>query len=163
GLNHSTTVRLELENSLRRAIGRNEFELWYQPLHDARGATLNGFEALVRWRREDNLLVMPDSFIPVAEDTGMIVELGQWVLREACRQARLWSDLSALRPRIAVNLSARQLRDARFADTVAEILAETGLEPSMLELEITESSVMDRPDEAVILLRKLKALGVGIA
>ena len=163
GLNHSTTVRLELENSLRRAIGRNEFELWYQPLHDARGATLNGFEALVRWRREDNLLVMPDSFIPVAEDTGMIVELGQWVLREACRQARLWSDLSALRPRIAVNLSARQLRDARFADTVAEILAETGLEPSMLELEITESSVMDRPDEAVALLRKLKALGVGIA
>jgi diguanylate cyclase (GGDEF)-like protein len=163
GLNQSTTVRLELENSLRRAIGRNEFELWYQPLHDARGAALNGFEALVRWRRDDNLLVMPDSFIPVAEDTGMIVELGQWVLREACRQARMWSDLGALRPRIAVNLSARQLRDPNFAETVGKILAETGLEPSMLELEITESSVMDRPDEAVALLRDLKALGVGIA
>ncbi|MDX5363154.1 MAG: EAL domain-containing protein [Pseudazoarcus pumilus] len=163
GLNHSTTVRLELENSLRRAINRKEFELWYQPLHDARGATLSGFEALVRWRREDDLLVMPDSFIPVAEDTGMIVELGEWVLREACRQARLWSVMGATRPRISVNLSARQLRDASFADMVADILAETGLEPSMLELEITESSVMDKPDEAVALLRRLKALGVGIA
>ena len=163
GLNHSTTLRLELENNLRRAIGRKEFELWYQPLHDARGSALNGFEALVRWRREDNLLVMPDSFIPVAEDTGMIVELGEWVLREACRQARLWSGLGAARPRISVNLSARQLRDSHFADMVADILAETGLEPSMLELEITESSVMDKPDDAVALLRRLKALGVGIA
>lgn len=163
GLNQSTTMRLELENSLRRAIGRKEFELWYQPLHDARGATLSGFEALVRWRRDDNLLVMPDSFIPIAEDTGMIVELGQWVLREACHQAKRWSDLGAMRPRVSVNLSARQLRDARFADLVAEILAETGLEPSMLELEITESSVMDRPDEAVTLLYRLKQLGVGIA
>jgi len=162
-LNHSTMIRLELENSLHRAIGRNEFELWYQPLHDARGAALNGFEALVRWRRDDDLLLTPDSFIPVAEDTGMIVELGRWVLREACRQARAWSNLGTVRPRVAVNLSARQLRDPRFADTVAEILAETGLEPSMLELEITESSVMDRPDEAVALLHRLKALGVGIA
>lgn len=162
-LNRSTTLRLELENSLRRAIGRNEFELWYQPLHDARGAALSGFEALVRWRRENNELVMPDHFIPVAEDTGLIVELGQWVLREACRQARLWADAGTTRPRISVNLSARQLHNTRFADTVAAILAETGLDPSMLELEITESSVMDRPDEAVKLLHQLKALGVSIA
>lgn len=162
-LNQTTMARLELENRLRRAIGRNEFELWYQPLHDASGATLNGFEALVRWRGDNDILLLPNHFIPVAEDTGMIIELGRWVLREACLQGQRWSDLGPLRPRISVNLSARQLRDASFADTVADILAETGLEPSMLELEITESSVMDRPDEAVLLLRRLKDLGVGIA
>jgi diguanylate cyclase (GGDEF)-like protein len=162
-LNQSTTARLEIENRLRRAIGGDEFELWYQPLLDASGTTLNGFEALIRWRNGSHGLLLPSSFIPIAEDTGMIVELGEWVLREACLQAKLWSALGPTRPRISVNLSARQLRDTRFADTVAAILEETGLEPSMLELEITESSVMDKPDEAVALLHRLKQLGVGIA
>ena len=162
-LNQSTTARLELENRLRRAIGSDEFELWYQPLLDASGTTLNGFEALLRWRSDSETLHLPSTFIPIAEDTGMIVELGRWVLREACIQAKRWSEFGPGRPRISVNLSARQLRDVRFADSVADILAETGLEPSMLELEITESSVMDRPDEAVALLHRLKQLGVGIA
>lgn len=161
-LNHSTMLRLELENRLRHAIDRQEFELWYQPLFDASGTALNGFEALARWRRDEGLLA-PGHFIPIAEETGMIVELGHWVLREACRQAQRWSSLGLQRPRVAVNLSARQLRDADFADMVAATLHETGLEASMLELEITESAVMDRPEEAVSLLRKLKQLGVSLA
>lgn len=161
-LNRSTTERLELEGKLRRAVGRNEFELWYQPFLRSSDGAICGFEALVRWRH-DGKLILPDKFIPLAEETGIIVEIGNWVLREACRQAQRWVDEGFDRQRVAVNVSAKQLRDGTLAETVAAILSETRLDPTLLELEITESSIMEQPEEAIKVLRDLKTLGVGIA
>ena len=162
-LNRATTERLELESKLRRAVARKQIELWYQPLFCAKSRRLKGFEALARWRADDGSLIPPDRFIPLAEETGVIVELGNWVLDEACRQAKKWLDLDLGNLRMSVNLSVRQLRNANLAETVARTLAETGLPPAVLEFELTESSVMEHPEEAIGLLTSLKALGVGIA
>ncbi|WP_241762828.1 putative bifunctional diguanylate cyclase/phosphodiesterase [Aromatoleum aromaticum] len=162
-MNRAATARLDLERKLRGAVARGEFELWYQPQFDSRHGHLTGLEALVRWRHPQDGLIAPLRFIPLAEETGVIVEIGTWVLREACRQARQWLDAGLPELRISVNLSVRQLREKCLVDTVWTTLAASGLRPGLLELEITESAVMDNPDEAVALLQALKNLGVRIA
>ena len=154
---------LQLENALRHAIPRRELFLDYQPWIDARTGQLTGAEALVRWRHPGFGLLPPNAFIPLADETGLIVELGRWVLREACRQNRLWQRDGMTAFVIAANVSAAQFRRADFADQVASALAESGLDPTTLELEITETVVMQDAESNIGTLRKLKDMGVRIA
>ncbi|HRP97494.1 MAG TPA: EAL domain-containing protein [Rhodocyclaceae bacterium] len=163
-LTSAANERLELELQLRRALERDEFEVFYQPLISLDPACdVVGAEALLRWRQGHGGLVSPDRFIPLAEDTGLIVAIGEWVLREACAQARAWIDAGLPFGRIAVNLSVRQFREHDIVGLVAAVLADTGLPAVRLELEITESALMRDVDEAVAKLDALRALGVGLA
>jgi diguanylate cyclase (GGDEF)-like protein/PAS domain S-box-containing protein len=161
-MNVAAQQRLTLENSLRRALENHEFELHYQPLHDLRDRSITGVEALIRWRQPDGTLVSPGEFIAVAEDSGLIVPIGEWVLREALRQARVWQ--SEGRPlRMAVNVSANQLSRPSFADRLRRMLEETGVDPSLVELEVTEGVIVEGAGEAREAIDQIAALGVGIA
>ena len=152
--------RLDLEADLRRAIeGGNEFVLHYQPTVVLQTGEIAGVEALVRWQHPERGLVPPLDFIPIAEESGLIVQLGEWVLREACRQAVLWDDGVS----ISVNLSARQLQHDTLVATVRSVMDETGLAPSRLILEITETAVMNDHVTTIVKLQQLKDLGVGLA
>ena len=155
--------RLSLENALRNALERREFVLHYQPQIDLATQNVIGVEALLRWNHPEQGLVAPADFIPLLEETGLIVPVGEWVLREACAQAKSWRKAGLPPLRMAVNLSARQLRHERFADTVAEALADTGMDPDGLELEITESAVMQQVDVSLETLRRIHALGVRLS
>jgi diguanylate cyclase len=148
-----------LESGLRQALARGEFELHYQPLADARTGRTTGAEALVRWRHPERGLVSPADFIPVAEETGLIGPLGQWVLRTACAEAARWPEEIS----VAVNLSPVQFRDGRLADTVAEALADAGLPARRLELEITEGLLLSDEERTLHTLRALRASGVRIS
>lgn len=154
--------RLLIESDLRRAIERDEFRLHYQPIVTLSDQQLSGFEALVRWQHPDRGLVPPAGFIPVAEETGLIVPIGLRVLREACRQMRAWDQEfpECANLIVNVNLSARQCLHPTLVDDVAAVLAETGLEPHRLKLEITESLVLDGSDEVIGILTALRGLGV---
>jgi EAL domain-containing protein (putative c-di-GMP-specific phosphodiesterase class I) len=161
-MNVAAQQRLTLENALRRAIENREFELHYQPLHDLRDRSITGVEALIRWNRPDHGLVSPGEFIAVAEDSGLIVPIGEWVLREALRQARAWH--AEGRPlRMAVNVSANQLARPSFADRLRRLLEETGVDPSLVELEVTEGVIVEGAGEAREAIDQIAALGVGIA
>ncbi|WP_334156828.1 bifunctional diguanylate cyclase/phosphodiesterase [Oryzomicrobium sp.] len=162
-MNARVSERLALENSLRQALTRNELFLHYQPQYDLQSGELTGCEALVRWQHPEQGLVPPARFIPVAEDTGLILPLGLWVLREACRQAKAWQDQGLKPIPVAVNLSAVQFRQVRLTGLVADVLAETGLEPRWLELELTESMLMEDGPRHTTTLAELKALGVRLA
>ncbi len=162
-LNRAAAVRLELESKLRRAISRGEFALHYQPQLSSRDGRVVGGEALIRWLHPEQGLISPATFIPIAEETRLIVEIGTWALQAACRQARIWADRGLGRLRLSVNLSPRQLRDSRLPEVVARIIEETGIDPDLLELEITESSVMEQPERAIEILHALKRLGIHIA
>ncbi|HET8632047.1 MAG TPA: EAL domain-containing protein [Thermomicrobiales bacterium] len=157
--------RLDLEHALWRAITRGEFRVQYQPIVRLDTGRVVGAEALVRWERPGRGLVPPGEFIPLAEETGLIVPLGRWVLREACRQAREWHEAHPHHPPLAmsVNLSARQLRQPGLVDDIAAALRETGLAPQYLQLEITEHVVMGNAPAMVSRLRRLKDLGVRLA
>ena len=157
-------ARLEIETELRNGIENGELLLHYQPQVSIDGQRLTGFEALVRWMHPRRGMVPPAEFIPVAEETGLIVSLGKWVLREACRQMVQWQDRYGLSPSptIAVNVSFRQLVGKGFVDDVRRILRETGLAPSALRLEMTESAVMKDPEESIETLRHLKELGLAL-
>ena len=161
-LNQMANERLNLESALRRAISRGEFELHYQPRVNLRSRRITSVEALVRWRPTQDELIAPSRFIPLAEETGLIVPLGLWILRTACIQMREWRD-AGHDIRVAVNLSARQLREPDFVETLSGILAECGLEARYLELEITESVAMHDAEEMGHLLKDLSDLGVSIA
>jgi diguanylate cyclase (GGDEF)-like protein len=154
--------RLSTETSLRRGIERGEFRLFYQPLIDAATGCVVGAEALLRWPQADARIVSPAEFIPVAEDTGLIVPLGEWVLRAACAQAKAWQ---VRQPglRMAVNLSARQFQQRNLVEMVARVLAETGLAPELLELELTEGMLMHNVEEAVRTMGQLHAMGLRLA
>ncbi len=157
----ATMERVELENDLRRALERDELRLHYQPIVDLASGRIVGLEALVRWQHPTRGLVPPLSFIPLAEDTGLIIPVGRWVLETACRQARLWMDtLPGSQLVMSVNLSARQFTQADLVEQVGEILAETGLPAHLLELEITESVLMDQSEAGTRALRALRELGV---
>jgi diguanylate cyclase (GGDEF)-like protein/PAS domain S-box-containing protein len=161
---HARAVdRLSLENDLRRALDHNEFELHYQPIVSLPAQQWTGFEALLRWQR-DGKTVSPTEFIPVAEETGMIESLGAWVLREACRQAAQWRARYPNGPviGITVNVSARQLTRPNFLETVRDAVRSAGLWPGDLRLEITETTLMDNPEQAAHALRELRALGIKV-
>jgi diguanylate cyclase (GGDEF)-like protein len=155
--------RLEVEHSLRHALVRDEFRVFYQPQFDTVSGQLVALEALVRWHHPERGLLEPLEFIGIAERSGLIVPLGTWVLREACRQAAEWSADEAADFRLAVNVSVAQLEQPDFVETVRECLAGSGLAPDRLCLELTETALMSRPDSALTVLSAVKDLGVRIA
>ncbi|SNT23426.1 PAS domain S-box-containing protein/diguanylate cyclase (GGDEF) domain-containing protein [Noviherbaspirillum humi] len=155
--------RLMIESSLHRALERNEFELYYQPKLNLHSMEVTGMEALLRWRHPQLGMVPPLDFIPIAEEAGFIEQIGAWVLAAACREARRLMDKSGMRLRVAVNLSARQIKDESLVGDVRKALAESGLPPQLLELELTESALVDDVNLTVDVFRRLKALGISLA
>ncbi|NVE01584.1 EAL domain-containing protein [Massilia sp. BJB1822] len=162
-LNEQLGERLLIEGALRQALERREFVLHYQPQVDIASGRIVGMEALVRWQHPELGMVAPNRFIPLAEETGLIVPLGAWVLRTACAQALAWQRLGKGELRVAVNVSARQMAEQDFVQSVAAALAETGLAPHCLELELTESQVMNDIEHAISVMHELKKLGVKLA
>lgn len=159
----AASARLEMETSMRRALRDGEFQVWYQPIHRFGDRRLIGAEALIRWRTADGALIPPDLFIPIAEDSGLILELGQQVFRTSCHDLRGWIDEGLELELLAVNLSAQQFRDPHFEQTVAREIAEAGVPARLLELEITERGLMDLGSETLRKLHALKELGVRLA
>ena len=163
---HARAVELmRLETDLRRALGRDEFRLHYQPIISLESWRISGFEALLRWEHPEHGIISPLTFIPLAEETGLIIPIGQWVLREACRQIRVWQDQFPSDPpwSISVNLSGKQFLQTDLIEKIDEILVETGLQASSLEMEITESAIIENIDSATLMLRQLKALGIRVS
>ena len=154
---------VKLEVGLRRALQNDELYLVYQPQRDVRTSEIVGVEALVRWRHPERGQVPPTEFIPLAEETGLIVPIGEWVLRTACRQARAWQRLTRRLLRIAVNLSAKQFKDENLSQIVLSALNETGLEPRLLELELTEGTLMDDARATLVTLEQLRGIGVHLS
>jgi EAL domain-containing protein (putative c-di-GMP-specific phosphodiesterase class I) len=162
-MNVRAVERRSIEASLRRALKRNEFVLHYQPKVDLATGLISGAEALVRWNHPTRGLVPPAQFIPIAEDSGLILPIGNWVLREACAQARAWQDAGLPVTTMAVNVSAMQLRDEGFLGGLFAILRETGLDPRSLELELTESVLMKQADSTAAILQSVRERGVQVA
>jgi diguanylate cyclase (GGDEF)-like protein len=165
GLNHLPAEHLHLESDLHRAIERNELRVHYQPIFALSDGRITGLEALVRWEHPEKGLVQPNDFIPLAEETGLIVPIGKWVLDEACRQMVEWNATYAgAEPMsISVNLSARQLQDPNLIHDVENAVRTSGLDAECLQLEITESVVMQEPEQTVFKLHALKRLGIRLA
>ncbi len=162
-MNAEASRKLHLEARMRRALERGEFSVHYQPVHEVATGNLAAAEALLRWDDPDMGMVRPDEFIPVAEETGLITTLGAWVLQTACAQCREWEEAGLGEIRMAVNLSGHQLRVPKFVETVSDALESTGLPPRRLELEITESTIMQDDDLTIAALNQLHRLGVGLA
>ncbi len=162
-MHEAALQRLKREVELRKALRRDELKLHYQPLYDLPSGKLMGVEALVRWQSHEFGLVPPSEFIPLAEETGLIIPIGEWVLHEACRQAVRWRTITGEHFHIAVNLSARQFTQPDLAGSVGRILGETGLPPSALLLEITESVTLGNEEGNMAELRKLRGLGIRLA
>jgi diguanylate cyclase (GGDEF)-like protein/PAS domain S-box-containing protein len=163
GMNAQAIERQWIEAGLDRALARREFVLHYQPKIDLETDVMTGAEALIRWVHPERGLIGPKDFVPVAEACGLIVPIGQWVLREACRQARAWIDEGHRPIAVAVNISAVELRDPRFLERVGRALYDTRLDAHYLQLELTESSLMQHPQSSAPALQALKALGVQVA
>lgn len=154
---------LAMETRLRHALDREEFLLHYQPLIDMKSGRLISLEALLRWRHPERGLIQPDEFIPLAEENGMIVPIGEWVLETACRQNKEWQEAGLPLTSVSVNLSARQFRQKSFVRTVGRILAESRLDPQFLELELTESLLFESNGASTSRLKELKSLGIKIS
>jgi diguanylate cyclase (GGDEF)-like protein len=163
GMDDSLQERLALENDLRRAVKAGEFELWFQPELSVKSGRIVAAEALLRWRHPVRGLVSPSLFIPLAEATGLIIPLGEWVLREACRQARAWQLVGGASIRVAVNLSANQFRHSSLVEVVKSALQSEGLGASRLEVELTESAVMLNPEDSIATVKQLRKMGVTVA
>jgi EAL domain-containing protein (putative c-di-GMP-specific phosphodiesterase class I) len=161
-MTHNAQERIQMEMLLRRGLGNGELSVHLQPQVEAESGRLVGAEALVRWNSPELGNVPPTRFVPLAEDSGIIIALGTWVLRETCRQVMKWQASGFELPQVSVNLSVKQLERPEFVDTLLEILDETGIEPSRVKLEITESVVM-AVDDAFTLLDRLRKIGVSLA
>jgi diguanylate cyclase (GGDEF)-like protein len=155
--------RLAIEADLRRAITNCEFQLYYQPKIDIATGEIRSVEALLRWQHPSRGTVMPAEFIAIAEDTGLISPIGEWVIREACRQARAWETQGFSYLRVAVNVSSMQFRQSNFADIVRDALSSNSLDPSYLEIELTEAALMHNADRSIAMLEQLSRLGVVVA
>jgi diguanylate cyclase len=162
-MNTAALHRFTIEDRLRGALARHEFAVDYQPQFDIRTGGVSGMEALLRWTNPELGVVSPAEFVPIAEETGLIYAIGEWVLRSACLQAKAWQAEGLQVGRMAVNVSGRQFALAEYPGLVATVLRETALEPAMLELEITESVVMADESWAEQAIRQLKQLGVSLA
>ena len=159
-MQQKATKRLSITSYLRQALSRSEFFLCYQPIVDLGNGALAGAETLVRWRRNDAITVNPDDFIPSAEELGIIDGIGMWIIEQACLQLRAWQSQGLDLQRLSINVSPRQLRQKNFADEVGRVVAETGVNPHILELEITEGVLMDSSETTVLNLNKIRRLGV---
>lgn len=162
-MNTRLVERINLENSLRHALEHKEFRVYYQPQVNQRTGEIVGMEALIRWQHPVKGMISPLEFIPIAEETGLIIPIGEWVLTEACKQNRLWQDMGYGKFHMSVNISANQLKQYDFAEKVSNILKCTGLEAKWLCLEITESIAISNIEYAVKILKDLKAIGIGVA
>jgi len=156
-------ARLRLETDLRLALDHHEFFLHYQPQVDARSNRIIGVEALLRWRDPSGTLISPAQFIPLAEETGLIIPIGKWVLETACAQLKRWHDAGHGELSMSVNIASRQIRDPRFRETVSQVIASSGIPPQALELEITESVLLEHSNETLRTLNELKRLGITLA
>ncbi|MBN9698668.1 MAG: EAL domain-containing protein, partial [Zoogloea sp.] len=163
GLSARYSERLELENRLRHALDAKQLALFYQPQVDTLSGELIGMEALIRWRQPDGSMVPPDKFIPIAEESGLIVPIGAWVLQEACRQVQAWLREGICRVPVGVNLSARQFDDAGLLDTIKSALSNVNLPPAYLDLELTESLVMRNPEHTRSILAECKKIGLQLS
>jgi EAL domain-containing protein (putative c-di-GMP-specific phosphodiesterase class I) len=156
--------RLKMENGLRHALEQNEFQLHYQPLVDLESGSIIAMEALLRWQHPETGLVSPAKFIPIAEETGLILPIGRWVLRAACLQHKQWQmQLGEEIPRVVVNLSARQFKGENLVQMINDVLEETGVEAKSLGLEITESIIMENADQVLETLTELKEMGIQLS
>ncbi|MEO5359023.1 MAG: EAL domain-containing protein [Nitrospirota bacterium] len=162
-MNSRALRRLQLENNLRKALEKNEFRLQYQPKIDLNTWSVSGVEALIRWQNPQLGMISPAEFIPLAEETGVIISIGEWVLRTACTQAKHWHDIGCNGILMSVNLSARQFKSKNLLSSIENILQETGLPPGSLELELTETVVMDDAEATIKILREIKNMGIHIA
>jgi len=162
-MNELTLARLNMEVKLKKALERNEFIVYYQPQVEAATSTIVGVEALIRWEHPERGLVSPAEFIPIAEETGLIIPLGEWVLRTACAQMAVWHKAGFNELRIGVNLSSIQFRHGNIVKTIKNVLAATGLDPQYLEVEITESIIMQNVEETIATLWKLKEMGLKLS
>jgi diguanylate cyclase (GGDEF)-like protein/PAS domain S-box-containing protein len=162
-MNLKAVERMDLESNLRRALEKEELSLVYQPQIDTRTGLMTGVEALLRWNHPETGSISPGKFIPIAEETGLIIPIGEWVLARACRQARSWIEAGFTSLCMAVNISGCQFKQGNLAKLVRQVLEESGLDPSNLELELTESILMENAESAVDMLRELKSLGVNLA
>jgi EAL domain-containing protein (putative c-di-GMP-specific phosphodiesterase class I) len=162
-MNVHSVERLALESGLRRALERDELVLHYQPVIDMHSGQITAMEALVRWQHPEKGLIPPDTFIQIAEETGLIVAIGEWVLRTACEMQCAWEQSSGRPIRIAVNLSPRQFVIGDLLKSVTQIIHQSGCNAACLELEITESLMMHNRDRAEVLMTQLKELGVSVA
>jgi EAL domain-containing protein (putative c-di-GMP-specific phosphodiesterase class I) len=160
--NGNSSHKMELENGLRKALEQNQLSLYYQPQIELTTGQVVGFEALLRWMHPKFGMISPDEFIPLAEETGLIVPIGKWVLKTACEQNTAWQKAGLTAVTVAVNISVCQFQDENFVDFVMDALDDTGLDPEYLELEITES-VMQDLEKSKYLLNELKKLGVSLA
>jgi len=163
GMTDSMQERLALENDLRRGLAAGEFELSFQPVMSAKSGRIITAEALLRWRHPQRGVIGPSSFIPLAEETGLMIPLGEWVIRDACRYATAWQLTHGSQFRIAVNLSATQFRHQNLVEVIRAALAAENLDPRCLEIELTESAVMTNPEESVGVLKQLRKMGVTVA
>ena len=154
-------LKLELEGELRHALENRQFSLCYQPKLDLRSKRATDVEALIRWHHAEKGTLMPDVFIPLAEETGLITDIGYWVLREACQQSKSWAE-EGMQLNIAINISSAQLREQDFYENVVQIIEDTGVDPHMLEFEVTEPSYIDNPENTIRLLGKLRQFGISI-
>jgi EAL domain-containing protein (putative c-di-GMP-specific phosphodiesterase class I) len=162
-MNARAVERQFIEESLRRAVERHEFALHYQPIIDLTTGAISGGEALIRWTHPTRGMIPPVQFISVAEDCGLMLPIGKWVLREACRQTQAWIEDGLPIGTIAANVSAVEFRSDNFLENLLAILSETGLDPRLLKLELTESMLMKRPETAAFLLQTLRERGVRVA
>jgi EAL domain-containing protein (putative c-di-GMP-specific phosphodiesterase class I) len=162
GIHRNALKTLTLETELRHALEREEIELFYQPKIDMNASTVVGMEALARWNHRELGLVPPSDFIPLAEETGLIIPIGEWILRKACVETKAWEE-KGFELNVAVNLSPRQLQQTRIAERIEAIVMESGLQPCRVDLEVTESSLMNSADAAKSILGGLREIGIRIS
>jgi EAL domain-containing protein (putative c-di-GMP-specific phosphodiesterase class I) len=163
GMDQDAERRMTLENGMRRAIERDEFRIFYQPKIDSVSGEITALEALIRWEHPELGMLSPAEFIALAEETGLIIPIGEWVMRKACQDNQKWQEEGLPKVRVAVNLSGYQLQAKNFVSAVAKTLEETGLDGECLEFEVTETVIMQNPDFAVSILTQLRDMGIHIS